>query len=111
MGAALSKIFAPLLAAAALYMVPWLIKVGLFVLGMGVVSMIGFDLAFDYAISEVMARYNGLPSDLIQWVDYLGVFDAISILISAMNASLALKFLCGSTSAGRKVKKLDFVCD
>lgn len=110
MGSLFAKLFAPLMAAAAVYVVPWLIKVAIFTLGLGVITLVGVDLAFDYAIGMVMARYNGLPADLIQWVDYIGVFDAISILTSAMSASVALKFLCGTAGAGAKVKKLDFTC-
>jgi len=107
----IGAVIAGVVTTAAAYTIPWLIKVAMFTLGLGVVSMVGLDLAFDYGIGMVMAHYNGLPSTLLQWCDYIGVFDAISILFSAMNASLALKFLCGATSAGRKVKKLDFVCD
>ncbi len=104
-------VIAGVVTTAAAYTVPWLIKVALFTLGLGVVSMVGLDLAFDYGINTVLQYYNGLPSTILLWADYIGVFDALSILFSAMNASLAIKFLCGATSAGRKVKKLDFVCD
>ena len=109
MGSVLSKIFAPLLAAAALYMVPWLIKAVLFTLGLGVVSFIGIDYIFDYGMNVVSSNYSGLPADIAAWVDYLGVPDALNILFSAISASLTLKLLLNSTSGQKESKNISFV--
>lgn len=92
---------------AASYAVPHLIKLILASLGMAVITMVGMDLVFDYGQDKVMSMYNGLPSDLLAWADYLGAFNALSILFSAMNASLILRWLSPGVGAG-KTKKIDF---
>jgi hypothetical protein len=107
---ALGAAVAVAVATASTYVIPWLIRVLFFTLGLSVITMIGLDYAFDYARDLIMARYEGLPATLVDWLDYLGVFDAFSIIFSAINASLALRWLCGNAEGKGKRKKIDFSC-
>lgn len=101
---------AALIAVGSTYAIPWLIRVIMTVLGLSVITMIGLDVLFDYGIEVVRDRYAGLPSNLLDWLDFLGAFDALEILIGAINGALALKWLCGMAEGAGKRKKIDFSC-
>jgi hypothetical protein len=90
------------------YGLPKVISIIAGVIGVSVVSYFGLDIIFDYAIDTVLGNYSGLPADIAQWTNYLGVFDAINIIVSSVNASITLKLTLSALSSDKSMKKITF---
>jgi len=101
-------LFAGLVAMAPAIM-PALIRVSLMTLGVGVVSYIGIQELIDYAVGRLEGQLQGIPSDIAEVVRYMGVFDAVAILLSAVNVRVAINLVGaagGAVSRYRLATKL-----
>jgi hypothetical protein len=62
-------------------------------IGLGFVTYAGFSLLWSQIESYVYARYNGLPTVLLQIMDLCGIDSALGILFSAVGSVVAYKAL------------------
>lgn len=66
-------------------------------LGVGVVSFVGVGIAFNALVDIARTNWGGLPADIAQYMAFAGVNQAISIIVGAMAARLALASLKSMT--------------
>lgn len=59
-------------------------------LGLGVVSYVGIDAAFNQLLGLAKSHYAGIPAEVVQLLDYGGIGSALSIISGACVARLAL---------------------
>lgn len=76
---------------------PMLIQ-ALIALGVGVLTVVGLDVALDQALSWITAGVGGLPSDMANVLALGGVFEGLSYIAGALSARVAM---VGITSAKR----------
>jgi len=62
-------------------------------LGLGVVSYYGFSSALDFFKNLVTSNLSGLPADMLSLLGYMKVGKTLTIIFSAMLASVAVKGL------------------
>jgi Protein of unknown function (DUF2523) len=74
----------------------------LLALGVGFVTYKGIDLAIGAIKTSVMAGVNSLPADALGLVGFLWIDKGLTVIFSAVAASLALKGINGS------IKKMNF---
>lgn len=93
-------LFAGLVALAPAIM-PALIRIAVLTLGIGVVSFLGMQALFDAVLNRLDSQLGGLPADLAAVVDYMGVFDAVSIVTAAVSVRIAMMAIGGTGSITR----------
>lgn len=59
-------------------------------LGFGVVSYVGVSSTVDATLTWARDAFNGLPADLLAYLAYAGVPEALSITAGAISARAAL---------------------
>lgn len=68
----------------------------LFALGMGYVTYQGFDTAFTWLFDQIKSNMNALDPKIVQFLAYLWIDKAISMVMAAYSAALFVKTLGGS---------------
>lgn len=68
---------------------PMLIQ-ALIALGVGVLSVVGFDVAFNQALSWITDGVGGLPSDMANVLALGGVFQGLSYIVGAFSARVTM---------------------
>ncbi|MGY6239007.1 DUF2523 family protein (plasmid) [Burkholderia ambifaria] len=68
---------------------PMLIQ-ALVALGVGVLTVVGFDVAFNQALSWIRDGVGGLPSDMANVLALGGVFQGLSYIVGAFSARVAM---------------------
>lgn len=58
-------------------------------LGFGVVTYVGLDLIINQVETQIETQMSRLPADLVQVFSYVGVDEAVTIVISFATAKLA----------------------
>lgn len=76
----------------------------LLALGMGYVSYSGFDILVGWLLNQIKADIGSMPSDVVQFLAYLWVDRAISMVFGAYSAAIVVK-LAGSTKITKLVTK------
>jgi len=76
----------------------------LLALGMGYVSYTGFDLLVGWLLNQIKTDMGSMPTDVVQFLAYLWVDRAISMVFSAYSAAIVVK-LAGSTKITKLVTK------
>lgn len=71
-------------------------------LGLGYVTYIGVQFILDQGIDFINDRIIEIPVDLVQYLDLMGLYDAVSILSGGVTASIAIKALGGFKGLKRK---------
>lgn len=59
-------------------------------LGLGVVTYAGFDAALNLIFSEIQTQFSALPADISGFVFMSGIPTAMSMILSALFARIAL---------------------
>ncbi|NIF53582.1 DUF2523 family protein [Burkholderia sp. Ax-1724] len=59
-------------------------------LGVGVMTVVGFDAAFSQLVSWITTGVSGLPSDMANVLAIGGVFQGVSYILGAVSARVAL---------------------
>lgn len=62
-------------------------------LGLGIVTYEGFSAALDFFKGLVLSSFSGLPTDIIAILGYMKVGKALTIIFSALLASVVIKGL------------------
>jgi len=78
------------------YLLPKLLAV----VGTYAVSEIAIKPIFTFIQNKVMAGANGLPADVLGFLNFCGFTDAVSIVFSAFSLALAIK--AGKAAAAKK---------
>jgi hypothetical protein len=73
-------------------------------LGLSFVIFSGINVGFDYLKSEVIGNMQSLGGDVMQLLAFLWVDKAISLVMSAYAAAVALK-MAGGTTITKLVRK------
>jgi hypothetical protein len=68
----------------------------LFSLGMGYVTYQGFDEAFGWITNQIKSNMNLLDPKILQFMAYLWVDKAISMILAAYTSAIFIKTLGGS---------------
>ena len=76
----------------------------LLALGMGFVTYKGMNVGIDWLMNQIKSNVAGLPNDVVQFLAYLWVDKAISMLFAAY-AAAALIRMAGSDSMTKLVTK------
>lgn len=76
----------------------------LLALGMGFVTYKGMNVGIDWLMTQIKSNVAGLPNDIVQFLAYLWVDKAISMLFAAY-AAAALIRMAGSDSMTKLVTK------
>lgn len=76
----------------------------LLALGMGFVTYKGMNVGIDWLMNQIKSNVAGLPNDIVQFLAYLWVDKAISMLFAAY-AAAALIRMAGSDSMTKLVTK------
>lgn len=79
-----------------LFALPWIIEKVIVLLGVGLVSYTGFDFVFSQIESFITTRYDNLGTDLLPFLNLLGLDVGINIVMSSMAAVLAYKATVGT---------------
>ena len=66
-------------------------------LGMSFVVFSGINIGFDLLKNAVINNMQGMSADVVQFLAYLWVDRALSLIMSAYSAALALKMAGGTT--------------
>jgi hypothetical protein len=67
----------------------------LFSMGMSYVTYQGFDMAFQWIFDNIKSNLNALDPKILQFLAYLWVDKALSLIFSAFTAALFIKTLGG----------------
>jgi hypothetical protein len=73
-------------------------------LGMGFVTYKGIGTAIDWLLAQIKDNISGLPVEVVQFLAYLWVDKAISMLFAAYTAAALIRF-AGSDSMTKLVTK------
>lgn len=68
----------------------------IFSLGMGYVTYQGFDSAFDWITGQIKSNMNLLDPKIVQFMAYLWVDKAMSMIFAAYTSAIFIKTLGGS---------------
>lgn len=73
-------------------------------LGIGFATYKGVDVALGLLMTQVKTAFGGVPTEVAQFLAFMWVDKALTIMFSAFVASLALKTAAGATlrMVGRK---------
>jgi hypothetical protein len=58
--------------------------------GVGVLTVVGFDAAFSQLVSWIATGVSGLPSDMANVLAMGGVFQGVSYILGAVSARVAM---------------------
>lgn len=94
--------FVPYLMGALATLMASLVWRAVFALGIGFVTYTGVTVAIDSIKANVISAVNGLPGEALGLLGYLWVDKALTIVFSAVAASLAMN------AVGGAVKKMVF---
>lgn len=72
------------------YIIPQIIAYVLVSLGMGFVTYFGTQEVMDFGLGYVQSQIDAIPSELVDVVEIMGVFDAFSIMIAGVTASMTV---------------------
>lgn len=72
-------------------MVGPIVKRVLLALGVGVISYAAVMTAFNAAKDQLLSTYGSISADIVWFVDLVGAFDSMSIILGAMAARLVLQ--------------------
>jgi hypothetical protein len=81
----------------AIFILPYLAAKLLALFGIGMLGFTGLDLAIDAIQAHIIGTYDGLPSDLLQMLNIMGLLTGIKILFGAMSGVISLKLLAAAT--------------
>lgn len=73
----------------------------LLALSISFVTFTGMAVGVDWMLEEVRSNYQNLPSDVLNFLSYMWVDKAITMVFSAFTAALALK-----TAGAGTIKKM-----
>lgn len=76
---------------------PALVTQVLVALGVSVVTYTGVDLTLTFVKSQALSGVNGLPSEIVSLLGYMGVGKFINIIFSALVARLTLSGMSGGS--------------
>lgn len=76
----------------------------LLALGISFITYTGFSTVGTYALSQIQSTFNGIGGEALGLLGYLWVDKAITVVVSAYTASLAIK-MAGATSLKKMVMK------
>jgi len=62
-------------------------------LGLGILTYEGFSAALDFFKNPVLSSFSGLPADILSLLGYMKVGKSLTIIFSALLASVAIKGL------------------
>lgn len=80
------------------FMIPNILGVVIKLLGIGVVSFIGFNVVITGIKAFVVSRYQGIPSDLLQILSLMKVDTGIALVFAAMSIALTIKMTTKATT-------------
>lgn len=89
------------LTAVASYILPKLLAVG----GTVVVSATVLTPIFTFLQNQITSRLQGMPADAVNFFQFMGVFDAVSVIFAAYGMAIGLKV--AKAAYQRKGSKLD----
>lgn len=78
-----------------LWVVPWIMKLGILGLGLSVITYTGTTAVIDYGFDLLDQKIGEIPLDYRYLVDLMGVPDAIGIVVSGMTTALSIKAVVG----------------
>lgn len=73
------------------FMAPGIVSTVLKLLGIGLVSFLGFYTALDQTKDFLFSRFDNLPSDLFQILSLMKVNVGLSMMFAAMSIALTIK--------------------
>lgn len=80
-----------------LFALPIVLEKAIKLLGIGVVSYAGIDLAIDELSEFLLTKFNGLPADLLQIFLIMKVDAGFKIVLTAMSIAISFKLAQSST--------------
>lgn len=80
-----------------LWLAPSVVGTVIKLLGIGLISYVGFDLVISNLSDFLFEGFNSLPIDLLQILKLMRVDTGLNILFAAMSVSISIKLFFSST--------------
>lgn len=80
-------VLVPAMTAVASWLLPKLLAVG----GTVVISATVLTPIFTYLQNQVMQKLNGMPADAVRFFQFVGIFDAVSVIFAAYAMAIGMK--------------------
>lgn len=69
----------------------WILPRLLAVAGTAAISTTVLMPIFDYLQSQVVQRLNSVPADVVHFLQFIGIFDAVSVIFAAYAMAVGIK--------------------